>query len=208
MESKNIFQFWDSEKIPDSIKPLISTWDELNPTCNHTLYNDEMGRAFIKEHYTNDEMIAFDQCKIPAMKADFLRYCLLFINGGAYADADTKCVASIDDLFSLSGLLFIRHENVANDFMMFTSGHPLLSYAIDQAVSNIKNKISNSVWEVTGPGIITGLYNSNSSLKSELLKDVEIRSIREIKNYVDFVWEHDYKKGSTHWTNSDDIYNS
>ena len=54
---------------------------------------DLSGDAYVKEHFAHrpDIMDTFLALPFPILKADFLRYLLLFNEGGIYFDLDVSC---------------------------------------------------------------------------------------------------------------------
>ncbi len=95
-----------------------------------------------------------------------------------------------------------RRGKIANDFMFFSQKQdPLLEQVIRTAESNISLRISQNVWEVTGPGIMTKIFSLEQS--NQLFSEISIIPVNKIKEYVGFQWEMDYKKTDADWRNSD-----
>ena len=53
------------------------------------------------------------------MQADFFQYCVLFITGGLYVDADTENLGNLNKFAQTQkdGALMMRQNRVANDIM-------------------------------------------------------------------------------------------
>jgi hypothetical protein len=124
----------------------------------------------IEAHFGAREVAAFRACAVPAMQADYFRYCAVHALGGVYCDADSHCVGSLKPLLDVEGAVFHGmgkaealpnlsvEEVLANAIFGFRgSGHPLLRLAIDVATAGIEARASESVGMVTGPGVFTGL---------------------------------------------------
>jgi hypothetical protein len=147
----------------------------------HLVFSERRAADFIAAHCGEREARAFRACGVPAMQADYFRYCALHALGGAYVDADFRCLAPLDDLLEESpgGTLFGRPELparwrtpqfewrervgpyrvVMNSFFAFPSpGHPLLELAIEIATANVEARVAEDVALVTGPAIFTSLY--------------------------------------------------
>ena len=138
------------------------------------------------------------------MQADFFRLCALFEYGGAYVDCDTENLGGLPVLCDSAdrGVLFMRHGNVANDFMYFAQPRDrLAAYALEQAKRNIRSKASNSVWRVTGPGIMTHLRNEEPTKWAGLSRGIQLMDVTEVRTIVGFRWDLEYKSGGEHWTN-------
>ncbi|KAH8589030.1 hypothetical protein B0O99DRAFT_637904 [Bisporella sp. PMI_857] len=64
-----------------------------NPTYKSEFMTDLSGDAYVKEKFSHrpDIVEAFLALPFPILKADFLRYLLLFNEGGIYSDLDVSC---------------------------------------------------------------------------------------------------------------------
>ena len=96
-----IVQFWhDPAQLPGDVRECISTWSRWK-TCGfaHRVFDTGSAREFISRSLGPNHANAFKRCYHPAMQADYLRLCYLFVEGGLYVDADDVCIAS--DIASL-----------------------------------------------------------------------------------------------------------
>jgi mannosyltransferase OCH1-like enzyme len=206
-----IFQFWDRDP-PSEIVDLMNTWKLEQPGFLYRAFDAEAALTFITDNIGAEAGEAYRECKLPAMKADFFRYCALYASGGIYIDADTQNRGGgLRPLYDQldRGMLFLRKANVANDFMIVKAvSDPLMRYAIDRAIVNIKSRKSNNVWEVTGPGILTALFHSAGTEKEMMFKGYSIYSVRDIRKVMSFKWDLEYKKRDNHWVNYGDSGNS
>ena len=194
-----LFQFWNTERAPDEVEVLMQTWAE-DPSFEYHRFNSETADAFIEGHFDIKTLSAYRMCGVPAMQADLFRYCALYQFGGIYIDADSINCGGLLELVSnrIRGLLMLRQNRVANDFLnICLPRDPLLEKVINRAVDNIDKEVSNNVWEVTGPGIMTKEYNSER--KEELFSGFDFLEAREIVRYVNFRNDLLYKKSSDHW---------
>ena len=111
------------------------------------------------------------------MQADYFRYCAVYVLGGIYADADCRCVRSLQPLAERSegGELFFNYrtkivQQVLNGFFVFPAPrHPFLGLALDVATANIEERIADKIWPpghrvrqavgfTTGPAIFACMY--------------------------------------------------
>lgn len=157
-----IFQYWDDADVPHYMDALLDTFREHNPEMRHALFDEARAGELIEHHYTPRHVAAFRACAVPAMRADYFRYCAVHAFGGIYCDADHRCAEPLDTLLDgCRDARLFRHDNgaVVNGFFGFRSpGHPLLALALEIATSNIENKASEQVWITTGPAIFTSLF--------------------------------------------------
>jgi Glycosyltransferase sugar-binding region containing DXD motif len=156
-----IVQYWHSTQLPPEISRLATTFRELNPGLGHRIFSETDAEELIKLNFSARELAAFRACAVPAMQADYFRYCAVLTLGGVYADADFRCLCSLEPLLQATpgGLLARGPRNqVLNSFFVFSvPGHPLLQLTLDLATANIEGRIGERIWHVTGPGIFTGL---------------------------------------------------
>ena len=194
-----LVQYWHSATPPEEVAALIESW-RRDPQLEHALFDREAAADFILHRYGARHRAAFDRCAVPAMQADFFRYCHLHAVGGAYVDADTENGGGLPALVGNAsvGMLMRRHGNVANDFLFVREpGHPLFAEVIARAVENIEAARSNNVWEVTGPGIMTGLYNRSEA--ADLFAPFTFVPVEEVRRVVMFRWDLAYKSGQEDW---------
>jgi hypothetical protein len=155
-----VVQYWHSPEVPADVAELIATFREFNPT-RHLLFHRTEAEEFIAEHLGERELGAFRSCAVPAMQADYFRYCAVLALGGICADADLRCLRPLDALIPTvdRGVLFENPRNITvNGFLAFRSrGHPLMRIVLEAATENIERRVSNGVAKVTGPWVLTGL---------------------------------------------------
>ena len=156
-----IIQYWDTAIVSPEVLPFIDTFRVKNPDCEHILFNEATAESFIAAHFSQREIAAFRACAVPAMQADYLRYCALLVTGGIFADADIRCLQSLRPLFEqVEHAQFFRKPNgaIPNGFFITRfPGHELLKFQLDVATLNIERKAFDNVWLATGPGILTVL---------------------------------------------------
>ena len=83
-------------------------------------------------------------------------------------------------------------------------GDPLVAYALAKAIDNIENKISHSVWNVTGPSIMTSLHRSNHPDKERLFAGIVVDDVVNVRKFVQF--KSPAYKEVDHWTTQTDIF--
>lgn len=158
-----LIQYRHAELVPPDISRTTQTFRDQNPDFRYLLFNEKSAESFIEEHFTAREVAAFRACAVPAMQADYLRYCAVLALGGIYADADMRCVANLVPLVASveEAQFYYRatHYIVPNGFFIARSpGHPLLRFALGVATTNIERRSLQNVRLATGPAIISALY--------------------------------------------------
>lgn len=155
-------QYWDSPEIPDEIAALLATAAATNPGLEHRCFDRRSADRFIASRFSARESAAFRACAVPAMQADYFRYCAVLADGGFYLDADSRSLAPLEPLLEGAGegVLFRRENaNVVNGLFAFREpASRWLGTVLELATLGIERRISESVWTTTGPGIFTYLH--------------------------------------------------
>ncbi len=89
---------------------------------------DEDNRNFVSKHFPHF-LETFDNFRYPIQRADAIRACFLYVNGGIYMDLDFEIQLPLDDLFSSDeSLYFVPSGNIpgvfTNAFMASSPKHP------------------------------------------------------------------------------------
>ena len=160
-EDLPIIQYWHSPDVPADVAELIASVAGKNPDLHHLMFNEASAEEFIGERFGAREVEAFRACAVPAMQADYFRYCAALALGGFYADVDFRCVRPFGHLLEMrSGALLFRTSggSVGNGFFMLKApGHPLLRLVLDLVTMNIEERMAEKIWRVTGPWTLNAL---------------------------------------------------
>ena len=88
----------------------IYSFQELNPDYEYLFFNNQQCREFIREHFNHEYLYYYDIIYPGAFKADFFRYCFLYINGGFYFDCKNILLIPLDDLISKNDDLLLTQD--------------------------------------------------------------------------------------------------
>jgi hypothetical protein len=184
--SKNFTQILirtrDNEEIPETLKFTIDSVKREYPECQYTLYNNEMLKEFIFQHFDKDVLECYENLKPYAYKCDLARYCVTYIMGGWYADVTTNIVCHINNYLDYDFICFydaaydagsfdpsLRWDysnsfkfGIQNAFFYTKSKNIVLEKSIDLIVENYKNKYYGKYPHMpTGPGCLSISYLLN-----------------------------------------------
>ncbi|MEY8839954.1 tetratricopeptide repeat protein, partial [Cribrihabitans sp. XS_ASV171] len=130
---RHIFQYWNTERIPDAVADIMQSWQSVTD-WTYRRFDRRGAIAWLRETLGEDHARAFRLANNVAEECDFLRMCLLLVEGGVYVDADDKRVGSLEDLSLLgSGLvLFVEPSlgSLSNNVILAPKGHPVLERAV------------------------------------------------------------------------------
>jgi hypothetical protein len=166
------FQTWETKDIPQNLYDLtIGSWRLHNPGYEHRLYDAQERLHFLKTYFDEDTIDTYNDIRPGALKADFWRYCVLYIHGGVYADLDTACFSNLDEflkerefvtIIDLNTNPYEGKHNLFNSFIAAVPGHPILKGCIERIKKQVLfNELPASRLDWTGPGVLgreTNLY--------------------------------------------------
>ena len=187
---------------------------EKNPDYDYIFFDDIDSRNFIKQNFpTNilehsekvendisDVLKAFDLLKCGALRADFFRYCYLYVNGGIYIDSKISCILELDNIINSDDKFVISNDDAPNSLyngiMMFEKGNIIMYNMIKDLLNNIylKNYFSD-IHEPTGNKLYYKHFKSNhfklNKRKNTVYYDNKLAFICDYKdyyknNYIDF----------------------
>ena len=151
---KIIYQTWKTTELHPNCIIIRDRIQQLNPNYKMVLYNDSDMDVFIRSNFNTMIYNCYLQLKVGATKADFWRYCILYLIGGVYLDIDSEITQSLDNLIYDDDSCIITREGnpgIFNNWMMIAEkGHPIFKNAIINCCRNILNKIPDVLY-LTGP---------------------------------------------------------
>lgn len=95
---KIIMQTWKTSTLPEKWQASQDSIKKYMPDWQYILMTDEDNRNFVEKHFP-DFLSFYDKFTYPIMRADAIRYCWLYINGGIYIDCDYELQGSLESLF-------------------------------------------------------------------------------------------------------------
>jgi mannosyltransferase OCH1-like enzyme len=181
---KKIIQTYISNKFDNPCQyNSIMTFIELNPEYEYILFDDNDCRDYIKFHYDNEILEAYDMLVPGAYKADLFRYCYLNKEGGCYFDCKMILRVPIRNFINKYVDLQVCKDrpNKALYNAIIMSSSNKLDEVIEKCIFNIFNKkIFNDTLKITGP---TLLYESlENTIKSIDLKHIDTNNVNKYMN--------------------------
>lgn len=157
---KNIIHFiWiGKNKIPNIYLSYIESWILHYPNYHFCFWNDNNIPILINQKY-------YDDAKTYAMKADILRYEILYFFGGIYVDTDFLSIKNIEKLIEpYDGFsAYESNKYIAIGLMGFKKYDTLLFHILKNIGYNIIHNIDQSVPEITGPIYFTNMWKKYST---------------------------------------------
>jgi hypothetical protein len=172
---KKIFQTWENKELPQSLQLAENSWKQKNKDWNVQLYDSNDRRNFIATHFSDEVLWAYDQLIPGAYQADLWRYCILYIEGGVYADIKLRLLLPLPEIIDPTATFvtvidkgFPSILNINNDinpylmqgFLASKPNHIALKKAINEIVNHVKEgNYSVDYLSITGPGLLGRVIN-------------------------------------------------
>ena len=159
----NLYTNWHTKKLPELMYSNYEILKKNNPEFQHYLFDENDCREFIKEHFENSVLDAYNKLLPCAYKADLWRYCNLYINGGIYLDIKYNCTNNFKLIALTEKEYFVRdiqQKYIYNALIVTLPKNKILLDAINQIVKNTQdNYYGDNDLMPTGPGLL-GKYFS------------------------------------------------
>jgi len=164
---KIIYQTWETKDLDPSMRAAMQSWIDLNPDYEHRLFDAQDRYDYIKTHFPERTLKAYERLRPGTYQADFWRYCVLYKTGGVNVDIDCVCLAPLDQTIQsgdtfVSGLAPSYEFAIWVGFVAAQQGHQFLQVSLDHVIRNIETDFygQSGVWP-TGPvaaGIAVNRY--------------------------------------------------
>ena len=153
---KIIHQTFQTHLIPDYIATAAYAWIDKNPEYHYRYYDDCDQREFIRSHFDERVLKAYDSLIPGAYKADLWRYCAIYIEGGVYVDIKMGPLMPLHRIIDPDSDLVVvndTHEGtIYNAFFAAVPKHPAILKTIETVVSRVLNKeYGHHILYPTGP---------------------------------------------------------
>lgn len=162
---KKIVLFWHEKNLSEEIRQVIWKIREHNQEYQFVLFDADQAYHYIRYHYGQDLATLYKRrCIHPAMQSDLFRVCYLLQEGGIYVDVDIHGFNALDSMFvhqDFDCFLLYAFGNpccIENGFIAASPQNRLLSLWLDRIQENLTlEKVFDSIWSCTGPGVISVL---------------------------------------------------
>lgn len=133
----------------------IMSFIELNPEYMYVYYNDIDCRYFLKDAFGEDVNHAYDMLVPGAFKADLIRYCFLYINGGCYFDCKQILKYPIRTFLNPSKTLVLCNDVIdralLNAVIFSSAKNTVINKAVKDCVNNILTQSGAHALDISGP---------------------------------------------------------
>jgi len=133
--------YFDKSRIPgyilDNVKKYAGDYQ-------YSLFDDNDIRSFLNKYFIKEVSDFFNNITFGAYKADFFRYCYIYINGGIYMDIKTMQIRNLNEIIDhsvisdkhqLYSVYSIIKNNIYQGFIASTPKNPIFIDLIKEMMS-------------------------------------------------------------------------
>lgn len=99
-----VWQTWkvDTFGFEEKDSKIARTWTAKNPEHRYEVLTDQNDLAYVETHFGADGINRLDivymyrELRLPIIKADMLRYLIMYVEGGVYSDIDVEALRPIN----------------------------------------------------------------------------------------------------------------
>lgn len=166
---KIIHQTWKDANVPQQWKSFQAKVQQLHPDWEYRLWTDEDNDTFVKQHFP-DFYTTYTGFSKNIMRADVIRYLIMYKIGGMYLDLDYEMLKPFDLNHHAVVLPKNRSKSygdeadaIGNCFFASVPKHQFWKDVIDDLQLN-PPQINNydEVIDATGPMLLTKIYYQNA----------------------------------------------
>lgn len=124
-----IHQYWDSyDQVPKVFINYIRTVVKHHPGWEYWFWTNKDVDCYFKTIH-KEFYNMFEKYKYPIMKADAMRYFILYDYGGVYMDLDVEVLKPVD-IWTYVSACILSHENYEHSFLIHKKSRPNLINAV------------------------------------------------------------------------------
>lgn len=231
---RTLVRYWhDLNALPDDVGACLGSWGRLRSEgFELRMFDDRSAASYVAANFGCRERAAFDRCRHPAMRSDYLRLCFILAEGGLYVDADDVLGAGNewsllfdDDRLKIQPLCYDiaaggmvraaamwqadlstaeRIFYVNNNPIVGPRGHPVVRRALARATDRLlSNDPRPEIQETTGPGNLTAALAAHASELRLRGEDPDFVLLKDWESIAETRWELSYRDDERNWRNMD-----
>lgn len=142
-----------SMKIPENkiieFKEAHDSWKLLNPDYEIRYWSGEDCEQYLSENFGERYLNVFRKLKPYSYKCDFLKFCIIFKEGGWYSDWKQKTYINLNSIGDNDLICFHDHgipelnyrRSISCGFFGSVKSNPIIELAMNQIIYNVENNI-------------------------------------------------------------------
>lgn len=177
------------EELPASVRDLFRATQNSNPAWTLRYLSDANALRFLTQYCSSQVVQAFRLLKAGSLKADLLRYCLLYVHGGVWSDLTQQFHVPLDALASRHKDIVLVKDRVYRGmpgtyqaFIASIPRHPILLRCIDFIVLASQCKYMGiNCLDITGPSMMRTFADAYEYAYSLFINPKNLRSICDLR---------------------------
>ncbi len=169
---------------------------EFNPEFEYKFFDNQDRREFIKKHYPERVLNAYDTLIPGSFKADLFKYAYLYIFGGCYMDNKFLARKSIRNIIKENNQVICQDPSYQTAYytavMYHEPGDKRFYECIDTIIHNISIKLMSFTLEVSGPMVqYKHFKNTPPNMMARIINpapDIKKRYKDNVVEYKDVVY--------------------
>jgi mannosyltransferase OCH1-like enzyme len=143
---KILHQTHETQLVPESLHSGTISLIDHNPEYEYRFYTAKDRENFILQYFGVGYLELYLTLRSGTFRADFFRYCVLYIYGGIYIDCKSISLKPFREFIpsdaSFCGFrdLLIANYSVQSGFIAVTAQNPLIKSVLDQIVKTITQR--------------------------------------------------------------------
>jgi mannosyltransferase OCH1-like enzyme len=167
-----LYTCWHTKELPPLMHNNYENLKTSNPEFEHHLFDENDCREFIKEHFNESVLNAYNSLIPCSYKSDLWRFCVLYINGGIYLDIKYKCVNNFKLIALTEKEHFVRDRPVNMTYtalIVVNPQNPIMLDCIEHIVQNVRTKYYGKTSLCpTGPGLLGRFFSPHEFTSMEI----------------------------------------
>jgi len=208
-----IHQTFATQFLPLQIIQVIKRNKEICHNCKFIFYDDKQCEELLQNNFNDEIFNAYKKINpsYGAMRADFFRYCVLYLYGGIYLDIKSKITYPLFKIITKEDICILDIPRTSLEkwrfnsptyeqwLLIFAPRHPYLLEIINQLVNNINKKyipkeVNNyplnkkgKILNISGPDAFTKAINSYINNNNKILhRSIDYNSFANLNPYIDY----------------------
>ena len=152
-----IHQIWIQgyDQIPPKLKNYHKTCQSINNDFRHMFWTEDQIQELLLNSFGLDYVDLYNYYKVPAQKADFARYAILYVWGGIYLDMDIVCRKNLKPFlryklfFTRNKISFSMYQRYPTTIIGAVKHHPMFAVLFENIFS--RRNQSHKIIYSTGP---------------------------------------------------------
>jgi mannosyltransferase OCH1-like enzyme len=162
---KLLHQTAKTHEIPEGCRPYVERLKALHPDWTYKLWTDADNLELVRTRMP-EFLDVYQKLPKNIMRADVIRYVIMYVHGGLYLDTDYEFLKPFDlghhDVvlpWEFDGGANPENDRVANSLFASVPGHPFWKMVIDDLMANPPLAPDVNVLSTTGPMFLTRIFH-------------------------------------------------